>query len=127
MKKQVEGHSSKQAPANRTTYFEILKFHITGNQEEYDFESIEKAFKAYNSGREITAYIERHGFRLQKGISERTKLDPDRNCGMTPNISKKRIGTWNNKSQLLTNKDVDKLVMVSVEASMNPWKEAISF
>jgi hypothetical protein len=126
-RKQVEGHASKQAPANRTTYFEILKFHIIGNDSKYDFTDLCKAMRVYNSGREIMAYIERHGFMLRKGISARTMCDPSRNCGMTPVITEKVIGVWSNKHNMLTQKDVDKLVKLSVETNLKEWKEAISF
>lgn len=126
-KKLVEGHASKQAPANRTTFFEILKFHITGNDERYDFSDIVKACKVYNSGREITAYIERHGFRLIKGISERTKLDPSRNNGLAPSITRRYLGTWKNTDQPMTEKDLEKLVRISAEVDLEPWKEACTF
>ena len=126
-RKQVEGRASKQAPANRTTYFETLMFHITGNDEAFDFSDICKAFRSYNSGREITAYVERNGFAIRKGISERTKCDPDRNCGMTPNISRRYIGTWKNNDQPITRKDLDKLIRISASVELEAWKEAISF
>lgn len=117
----------KQAPANRTTYFEVVKYHITGNQQCYDFTDIHKAIKAYNSGREITVYIERHGFRILKGLSERTKLDPDRNCGMTPQISVKNIATFDNKHHPLTEELLIKIITLDYETNSNPWKETITF
>lgn len=127
MKKQVEGRASKQAPANRTTYFEVVKYHITGNDPAYDFEDILKAMRAYNSGREVTAYIERHGFAIRKGISDRTKCDPARNCGMTPNISIKYIATFDRKHQPLTERVLNRIVKIDANAKSEQWKELITF
>lgn len=127
MKKQIEGHASKQAPANRTTYFEILKFHIVGNDSSYDFTSLEKAMRVYNSGREIMAYIERHGFRLKKCVSMRTACDPSRECGLAPIITEKVIGVWSNKHNLITKGELDRLVKLSVETNLKEWKEVCTF
>ena len=126
-RKMVEGHASKQAPANRTTFFEVLKFHITGNSSEYDFSDFVKACNAYNSGREVTAYIERHGFRMRKGISERVKMDESRNCGMTPIITQRYIGTWKAKDQPFTQEDIAHLIRLTTELNGKEWKEVCTF
>ena len=127
MKKQVEGHSSKQSPANRTTYFETLKFHISNSDASFDFTDIVKFERVYSSGREVSAYIERVGFTLRKGISDRTKMDETRNCGMIPVISQRHIGTWKRKDQPLTNEDFYKLCKAAASVSGNPWKEECNF
>jgi hypothetical protein len=127
MKKQVEGHTSKKAPANRTTYFEVVKYHITGTPENADFTDIFKAMKCYNAGREVTAYVERNGYAIRKGISERTKCDPGKNCGMSPNISKRYIATFNRKAQPLTQILLDHIIRIDATASLEPWKELITF
>lgn len=75
MKKQVEGRSSKQAPANRTVWFEHVMFHITGNDSSYDFDDVEKAITNIKSGREVTAYYYREGFTLHRGSEVVTPRD----------------------------------------------------
>lgn len=75
MKKQVLGKASKQAPANRTVYFEHVMFHITGNNASYDFSDYSKFEKVLASGREVTAYYYRTGFALHRNTSAMTPSD----------------------------------------------------
>lgn len=74
-KKQVLGGKSKQAPANRTVYFEHVMFHITGNNSSFDFTDYNKFERVLESGREITAYYYRTGFTLYRNTSAVTPKD----------------------------------------------------
>ena len=134
MKKQVLGHASKQKCAYRTTYFEVVKFHITGNDSEYDFTDIYKAFRAYNSGREISVYIERHGFTLRKGLSLRVTTGATysyggENCGLSPAISQKWLGTWSAKAQPITEEELTRLINkhTKVNTIGDGWHEECNF
>lgn len=90
MKKQVEGHTSKQAPANRTVYYMDLYFHRCNDKVNgyisATLDNIEKVNKWISCGNQVMLIARYEGYAMQRhtrGITptmwEKVVFDLDRN------------------------------------------------
>lgn len=68
MKKQVEGHTSKQTPANRTIYEIRIKYtkFVNGANPTSTYDFV-KAYKWYINGNNVSIIDEKHGFKMERG------------------------------------------------------------
>ena len=90
-KKMVEGHSSKQAPANRTTYYQNIYFRRCGDTNGYlplNSENIERVNTWVKCGNQVMVIARYEGYAMHRntGISYKPSASGDYSDGITPNI-----------------------------------------
>lgn len=107
----------KQAPATRTIWTETVMFHVTGTQQDKDFNDLDRALKLIECGREVTAYYNRDGYILLRNISLQTAINGQYN-GMVPTVTEKHIATVKRNC-----KDYDKLIRRIKNAMINNNKQ----
>ena len=102
MRKQVEGHTSRVAPANRHIYTQYIKFtKFEKNARPTTTEDITRALKWYENGNTVSVIVVMDGFKMDRpqNFAKTSTGNYMPYNGMMPSIREKVYATWNKKTQ----------------------------